>query len=142
MNTVALIDHILLVLGNLGGIFEFANTRVFPFVEENALVLFLVCWITLILVLIYKGPGPAESEKKTAIVSRETVAVFCCETFLLCVGATLAVVPEPTTNVGAYGFAEIRWSFSCIPRNAGDGVPYGRTCRATPPGVAGPHRAA
>ena len=100
MNTVALIDHILLVLGNLGGIFEFANTRVFPFVEENALVLFLVCWITLILVLIYKGPGPAESEKKTAIVSRETMAVFCCETFFLCVGATLAVVPEPTTNGG------------------------------------------
>ena len=91
MNTVALIDHILLVLGNLGGIFEFANTRVFPFVEENALVLFLVCWITLILVLIYKGPGPAESEKKTAIVSRETVAVFCCETFFL---------PGPTMNGG------------------------------------------
>ena len=81
MNTVALIDHILLVLGNLGGIFEFANTRVFPFVEENALVLFLVCWITLILVLIYKGPGPAESEKKTAIVSRETVAGFVVKRF-------------------------------------------------------------
>ena len=93
MNTVALIDHILLVLGNLGGIFEFANTRVFPFVEENALVLFLVCWITLILVLIYKGPGPAESEKKTAIVSRETVAVFVAKRF-------------PTTNVG--GIVRIR----------------------------------
>lgn len=64
MNTVALIDHILLVLGNLGGIFEFANTRVFPFVEENALVLFLVCWITLILVLIYKGAWPCRNVKR------------------------------------------------------------------------------
>ena len=60
MNTLAIINHIFLVLGNLGGIFEFANSRVFPFVEENALVLFLVCWITLILILLYKGPGPAD----------------------------------------------------------------------------------
>lgn len=81
MNTVAAIDHILLVLGNLGGIFEFANARVFPFVEENALVLFLVCWIALILVLIYKGPALPQCEKKTAIVSRETVAFFVVKRF-------------------------------------------------------------
>ena len=35
-----------------------------------------------------------------------------------------------------YGFAGVRRLIRCIPRNAGDGVPYGKNCRATPPGMA------
>ena len=42
-----------------------------------------------------------------------------------------------TVVVGRWcGFAGVRWSFPCVLRNAGDGVPYGQKCRATPPGVA------
>ena len=45
-----------------------------------------------------------------------------------------------TAVVGRWcGFARVRRLIRCIPRNAGDGVPYGKNCRATPPGVAGPH---
>ena len=45
-----------------------------------------------------------------------------------------------TVVVGRWrGFAGVRWSFPCVLRNAGDGVPYGANRRATPPGVAGPH---
>ena len=45
-----------------------------------------------------------------------------------------------TVVVGRWcGFTGVRWSFPCVLRNAGDGVPYGQKCRATPPGVAGPH---
>ena len=42
-----------------------------------------------------------------------------------------------TVVVGRWcGFAGVRWSFPCVLRNAGDGVPDGQKCRATPPGVA------
>ena len=42
-----------------------------------------------------------------------------------------------TVVVGRWcGFAGVRWAFPCVLRNAGDGVPYGQKCRATPPGVA------
>ena len=42
-----------------------------------------------------------------------------------------------TVVVGRWcGFARGRWLIRCIPRNAGDGVPYGANRRATPPGVA------
>ena len=37
------------------------------------------------------------------------------------------------------GFAGGRRLVRCVLRNAGDGVPYGKTCRDTPPGVSGPH---
>ena len=33
-------------------------------------------------------------------------------------------------------FAGVRRLLRCVLRNAGDGVPYGQKCRATPPGVA------
>ena len=59
MDTVAMIDHILLVLGNLGGIFEFVNNKVYPFLEENQGRILLGVVIITILLLLIKGPGPA-----------------------------------------------------------------------------------
>ena len=59
MDTVAMIDHILLVLGNLGGIFEFVNNKVYPFLEENQWRILLGVVIITILLLLIKGPGPA-----------------------------------------------------------------------------------
>ena len=59
MDTVAIIDHILLVLGNLGGIFEFVNNKVGPFLEENQWRILLGFVIITILFLLIKGPGPA-----------------------------------------------------------------------------------
>ena len=60
MDTVAVVDHILQVLGNLGGIFEFVNNKVYPYVEENQWRIALGLVILLVIaILLNKGPGPA-----------------------------------------------------------------------------------